>query len=131
VLDSGGYLNPSNQPQLTVLSPNFTNTIPGNGSVTSPLLTSSNSFSTALTQTSILSEFTGSGSVTLNASTFTLAYTSDTTGDTTASQSTEASLTGDVTYNFDPTPTPEPSTCALMVVGLSALGLRARTVKRP
>ena len=130
VQDTGGYLNPGNQPQLNVLSPNFTNTIPGNGSVMSGVLVSSNSFSTTLTQPSLLSEFTGSGNITLNAGTFTLAYTSDTTGDTEASQSSEASLTGDVTYNFDPTPTPEPSTIALVAVGLSVLGLRARMLKR-
>jgi hypothetical protein len=93
-------------------------------------LVSSNSFSTTLTQPSLLSEFTGSGNITLNAGTSTLAYTSDTTGDTDASQSSEASLTGDVTYNYDPTPTPEPSTFALMVAGLSALGLRTRAFKR-
>ncbi len=96
----------------------------------SGVLSNSGSFSTTLTQAAILSEFTGSGSITLNAGTFTQAYTSDTTGDTVASQSTEASLSGDVTYNFDPTPTPEPSTFALMLVGISALGLCARTLKR-
>ncbi len=130
VQDPGGYLNASDQPQLDVSSPNFGYTIPGNSSVTSGILTQDGSFSTTLTQPSILSEFTGSGNVTLTASTFTLAYTSDTTGDTAASQSSEASLTGDVTYNINPTPTPEPSTCALMLVGLSALALRARALNR-
>ncbi len=130
VQDPGNNLTVGNQPQLDVSTPNFSATIPGDSSVTSGVLTNSGSYSTTLTQASILSEFTGTGNVTLNAGTFTQAYTSDTTGDTDASETTEASLTGNVTYNFDPTPTPEPSSLALMLVGFSALGLRARKFKR-
>ena len=131
VQDVGGNLSVSNQPQLDVLSPNFAYNLAGDSSITSGPLTNTGVFSKTFTQSSLLSEFAGSGSVTLNASTFTLAYTSDATGATSASQSTEASLTGNVIYNYDPTSTPEPSAFALLLVGLSVLGLRARTLKRP
>jgi hypothetical protein len=79
-----------------------------------------------LTYTSgaILTEFTGGGNIGLNASTFTQTTLSNTGGNTTSSQVTDAGLTGTVTYTY--TAVPEPSTFGLLALGLSALPLLRR-----
>jgi hypothetical protein len=125
IQDVGGNLTTSGNPQLDVISPNYSQFLAPGGSATSGPLSNNGSASQTYTQSSILSEFTGSGSIDLTGATFTQAYVSDTSGTTAASQVTDASLTGDVIYTFEPIVTPEPSTLSLMTVGLSALGFRA------
>jgi hypothetical protein len=130
IQDTGGNLTTAGNPQLDVLSPNYSQFLAPGGSATSGPLSNNGSASQTFTVPSILSEFTGSGNIDLTGATFTQAYVSDTSGTTSASQVTDASLTGDVIYTFEPTVTPEPSTLSLMAVGLAAFGFRALPILR-
>jgi hypothetical protein len=130
IQDSGGNLTTAGNPQLDVLSPNYSQFLAPQGSATSGPLSNTGTASQTFTDSSILSEFTGPGSIDLTGSTFTQAYVSDDSGTTSASQVTDASLTGDVIYTFEPAVTPEPSTLSLMAVGLAALGFRAVQIRR-
>jgi hypothetical protein len=130
IQDSGNNLTTAGNPQLDVISANYSQFLAPGGSATSGPLSNNGSASQTFTQSSILSEFTGPGNIDLTGATFTQAYVSDTSGTTAASQVTDASLTGDVIYTFEPTVTPEPSTLSLMAVGFAALGFRALQIRR-
>jgi hypothetical protein len=131
VQDSGNMLQgknppgtpPTYEPQLTVDSDTFGFQLDAGGQQTSDMLTGSGNSNTTYNAAPILAEFSGNGSITLTASTFTQVIVSlNTGGDTDGSQSTSAGLTGSVTYTY--TAFPEPSTVALLAIG--ALGLLAR-----
>jgi len=114
-------------PEMDLLSPGFTYQLGAGQSTQSGSLSDSATFSHSYTITSILSEFTGTGTIGLNASTATLAFRANSGGSTLASQTTEASLTGDVIYTYTPNPNmviPEPTTLGL-AFGLPALALGA------
>jgi hypothetical protein len=111
-------------PEIDLLGPNFAYTLPPGGSVTSPLLTKSGTSSDLYTLAAILAEFTGVGNISLSGSTFTQTLLANTGGNTVASQVTDASLTGTVTYTY--TEIPEPSTFALLSLGLAALPILRR-----
>lgn len=118
VQDSGGNLN---VPELDLLSPTFTFSNLGAGlSVTSGNLTRSGSSSDQYTAAAVLVEFTGLGTISLPASTFTQTLIGYTGGNTLASQATSAQLTGTVTYSYEVIP--EPAT--MLLLGLGGLMLR-------
>jgi hypothetical protein len=106
-------------PEIDILSPAFAYNLGPGGSINSGLLTKNGSSSDVYTLAAILAEFNGPGTISLNASTFTQTVLSNTGGNTSASQVTNAALTGSVTYNY--IAVPEPSTLALLGVG--AIGL--------
>jgi hypothetical protein len=105
-------------PEIDILSPSFAYSLPPSGFATSGLLIKNGSSSDLYTLPAVLAEFTGVGSVVLPASTFTQTLLANTGGNTFAGQSTNASLTGTVTYTYE---VPEPGT--LLLAGISALGL--------
>ena len=79
-------------------------------SSSSGLLTGTGSNLATYTSRPILNEFTGTGYISLGASTFTQTLLANTGGNTAASQVTTASATGTVTYWYNcGTETPEPS----------------------
>ena len=122
VQDIGGNLVPH---VPDVVGPDFAYSLGAGGNATSGLLSKSGSDSETYTLSAILTEFTGGGSIVLPASTFTQTLLANTGGNTSASQITDGSLTGDVIYNY--TAVPEPSTIGLVVVGLlGVLGIRRR-----
>lgn len=109
-------------PEIDLLSPVFGYSLAPGASLTSPLLTQTGSSSDLYTLAAILAEFTGAGNITLNASTFSQTLLANTGGNTAASQVSDASLTGTVTYTYSVVP--EPSTVALL--SLAALPLLRR-----
>lgn len=112
VQDSGSNLI---DPTIDMFSSNFNYTNLGAGqSVTSGILTKNGSSSDIYTLAAVLAEFTGPGTITLPAFTFTQTWLTNTGGNTSASQVTNASLTGSVTYSYD---VPEPATVALLSLG--------------
>jgi hypothetical protein len=106
-------------PELDLTSPGFTYTLGAGQSLTSGLLSQSGSSSDLYTLPAVLSEFTGVGTFSLAGSTFTQTLLANSGGNTTASQTTYASLTGQVIYTY--TAVPEPSTFGLLALGLGAL----------
>jgi hypothetical protein len=117
-------------PQLEVLSQGFTygtllNQLGAGDSVVSGLLTKSGTSSNIYTLSSVLSAFTGTGSISLPASTATYTDIAVTGGNTFSSQVTNANLTGTVTYTYTPVPLPS----ALLLLGpglLSLVGIKRR-----
>lgn len=123
VEDAGINLGPD--PQLDPISIKFDFSLDPGQQVTSPtegtLGDSGNSGNLVYTSQNILNEFTGNGSITLTASTYTESDLTSSAGNTSASQTTQDGLTGTVTYNYTPAPIPEPSTFGLVAFGFAAL----------
>jgi hypothetical protein len=121
--DVGSNLN---VPELDIISSAYAYTLNPGGSVQSGQLTKSGSSDDTYTIQAILNEFTGGGQIVLNVSTLTQTLLANTGGNTSASQVTYASLTGDVIYYYE---LPEPSTFGMMgaaLVGLAGLRFRKR-----
>jgi hypothetical protein len=99
---------------------------------TSTIFASKSANTGLITDSTILQEFTGTGTVDLAASSHPLSTISISSGNATETQVTSAGLTTIITYDYTPlTPTPEPSSVAMMVGGLAGLGavLRRRAAK--
>jgi hypothetical protein len=107
-------------PQLIVINspPSFNYTLNTGQSLTGPVAGSSSS-ARNYTSPAVLSEFSGLGNITLSAATETQLLLANHGADVVASQVTNASLTGTVTYTY--TPVPEPSTLALGALGATAV----------
>ncbi len=116
-VQNGG--NNLNAPELDLLSPSFGYSLNAGQGITSGLLTENGSDDEVYTSAPVLSEFTGGGTITLPASTFTQTLLANHGGNTDASQVTDAQLTGTVTYNYT---VPEPSRFVALL-GLGAVGL--------
>ena len=115
----------SSNPVLDYYSPTFSYSLAGGGSTSSGNLTQTGSriSSGTLTDSTLLNDFTGSGLVTLVATTRTSTDLSNTGGNTTESESTTAGLVSTVTYNYTAAPVPEPSAFAVFAAGMVGLGL--------
>jgi len=120
VQDSGSNLN---APTIDMSSPLYSYSLGAGGSVTSGTLTMNGISSDTYTLAAVIAEFTGPGTILLDASTFTQTGLFNTGGNTFASQLTSAALTGTVTYDYRVVP--EPATMSLMSIGGLAL-LRKR-----
>jgi hypothetical protein len=108
-------------PQLGILSPGQTYSLPADSGAPFSLdpqeatLSGSNTY----TSSSLLAEFSGAGPIVLPASTSTTTILANKGGNTYSSQSTEAALTGTITYTYTRSvQAPEPSALALVGVGL-------------
>ena len=108
-------------PELDLFSPSFGYSLGAGGSTSSGLLTQGNIASNTYSSAPVLTEFTSVGPnfIGLPASTFTQTLLANTGGNTSASQITEAGMSGIVYYTYNAVP--EPSTLVLLAVGAAGL----------
>ena len=125
--DAGNNLN---NPVIEMLSSVFSYSVGPGGTATSGILIQNGTSSDTYTTTTlvVLTEFTGPGSILLNASTLTSTILTNTGGNTYAAQVTYADLGGAVTYDYDPIP--EPATIAMLGLGSIALVRRKLATRK-
>ncbi len=112
-----------NSPTISLYSDQF-NFEYLNGTVISPTLTKTGLSSNIYTTTAVLNAFTGTGNIVLDASAAATTLLSFSSGNVTASQVTDASLTGTVTYDY--IPIPEPATITLLCTGIFVLKIKRK-----
>lgn len=124
VQNAGGALV---EPVLDMLTSPYTFSLGPGQSVTSGTIHKQATSSDTYTAPDILAAFTGPGIITLNASTLTNALLGYTGGNTNASQTTYASVTGKVTYNY----TTVPELPASLLACIPAIGALVGRLRRP
>ncbi len=98
------------------------------GSFDSGILTATGSQDYTYVLAQVLSEFTGTGTVSLDGTTFTSTFSNNHGGNTAPSQSTFANITGDVIYTYNSN-APEPATLFLMGSALVGVGVLRKRFK--
>jgi hypothetical protein len=114
-------------PVMNMAFPTYYFTVPAGQSLNSAdSLSQSDSSSSIFTAPGILSEFTGTGTIVLDAATLTGTSVSYTGGNIDFNQITSCGLTGTVTYNYEKEILPEPATICLLGLGTLSLIRRKR-----
>jgi hypothetical protein len=106
----------------------YSYTLGAGGSIDSGAITSGSSQDVTYNLAAILSEFTGTGTYTLNTNTLTGTSLKNTGGNTNATQNTFANITGDVIYTYNSN-APEPATLFLMGSALVGVGVLRKRFK--
>jgi hypothetical protein len=114
VQDAGNNLA---SPAIDLTVPTISHTVNGGDTWSSGILTKSDSSSNQYTAAGVLSEFTGIGSISLNAASLTETMLSYTGGNLDIDQLTYAQLNGSVTYTYNQN-IPEPATIIFMSLGI-------------
>lgn len=127
----GGFLI-SDAPQIDMNSPFYPYSLAAGASITSGDLTKSATNTSHYKDSALLAEFVGTSNISLAATTYTMAWINYNGGNTEASQSTNASATGTVTYEYTAgPPVPIPPTALLLGSGLVGLLALRRRQKGP
>lgn len=123
-------------PQINELWGDFSYTLATSASTTSGVLESFADYSQLFTNPTVLGNFTGSGFETLDFYTITSTFLGNSGGNTSATQTTTAGLTGRVIYEYEefeegpPPQVPEPSSMFLLGSGILALGYSIKRRKK-
>lgn len=123
VKDVGNFLT---VPQIDLLSPSYSYSLAPGGTATSPVLTSTGTSANIYTLPALLAEFTGTGNISLTASTFTQTLLANSGGNSFAAQMSLASANGGVIYTYNPVAVPEPGTAIFGVACIGIAALRRR-----
>lgn len=124
---SGAHFN---VPVMNMAIPAYYFTFPAGQSLNSGSLSQSASSSNIFTAPGILSEFTGTETIILNAATLTETSASYTGGNIDFNQITSCGLTGTVIYNYQHELVPEPATMSLLGMGVLSLIRRKNNNKQ-
>jgi hypothetical protein len=108
------------------LASSFINLPSGDTTTLGPLTNSLTQHPTPFTSGAILSEFTGTGSLPIYAATESKTTITFSGGNGSSVQTTNVSVSGQVTYTYNPTATPEPGTMSLLGASIAGLAVAFR-----